>query len=132
MEDRPTFVGHAGIEVTDISSDLVRGRLETSEIHHQPYGVVHGGVYCTLIETVASVGAAAWAVEQGMAGAIGVSNQTDFLRITTEGVLLAEATPIHRGRTQQLWRVVVTREGDGKVAAQGQVRLQNVSDIEAF
>jgi 1,4-dihydroxy-2-naphthoyl-CoA hydrolase len=132
MEDRPIFVGHVGIELTEVSSDLVTGRLEISEIHHQPYGVVHGGVYCTLIETIASEGAAAWAVGQGMAGAIGVSNQTDFLRATTEGVLLAEATPIHRGRTQQLWRVVVTREGDGKVAAQGQVRLQNVSDIEAL
>lgn len=130
--DRPTYVGHTGIELTDASSELVKGRLEIEDIHHQPYGVVHGGVYCTLIETLASTGAAIWAIEQGMAGAVGVSNQTDFLRPTEEGVLLGEATPIHRGRRQQLWRVTVIREGDAKMAAQGQVRLQNVTDTEAF
>jgi 1,4-dihydroxy-2-naphthoyl-CoA hydrolase len=65
-----------------------------------------------------------------MAGAMGVSNKTDFIRATTDGVLLGEATPIHRGRTQQLWQVDVTREADGKLVAQGQVRLQNVSETD--
>lgn len=130
--ERTTYVGHTGIELTSASADEASGRLEVAEIHHQPYGLVHGGVYCTLIETLASASAALWAIEQGMAGAVGVSNQTDFIRATTGGVLLGEATPVHRGRTQQLWRVVVTREGDGKVAAQGQVRLQNVNDTEGF
>jgi acyl-coenzyme A thioesterase PaaI-like protein len=45
-------------------------------------------------------------------------------------VLLGRATPIHRGRTQQLWQVDVTRESDGKLVAQGQVRLQNVKQVE--
>lgn len=126
--NRPTFVAHTGIVVTEATSDVARGRLVIDENHHQPYGVVHGGVYCTLSETIASTGAAIWALEQGMAGAVGVSNTTDFLRATTNGVLIAEATPIHRGRTQQLWRVNITREEDGKLAAQSQVRLQNVTD----
>jgi uncharacterized protein (TIGR00369 family) len=65
-----------------------------------------------------------------MAGAVGLSNKTDFLRATTEGVLLGTATPIHRGRTQQLWQVDVTRETDGKLVAQGQVRLQNVNETD--
>jgi uncharacterized protein (TIGR00369 family) len=92
--------------------------------------VVHGGVYCTLIETLASTGGALWAMENGMAGCVGVSNQTDFIRSTTDGVLVGSATPIHRGRTQQLWQVTVTREGDGKLVARGQVRLQNVNSTE--
>lgn len=128
--DRPTYITHTGIEVTDATVDSCSGRIEINPSHHQPYGVVHGGVYCTLIETLASMGAALWAMEQGMAGAMGVSNKTDFLRATTEGVLIGEATPIHRGRTQQLWQVDVTREGDGKLVAQGQVRLQNVANTE--
>ena len=127
---RPTYVGHTGIELTDTSADHAAGRLEINENHHQPYGVVHGGVYCTMIETLASTGAALWAMAQGMAGAVGVSNKTDFLRATTEGVLLGRATPIHRGRTQQLWQVDIVREGDGKLVAQGQVRLHNVTDTE--
>lgn len=128
--DRPTYVGHTGIELTDASPDSCEGRLVIEEIHHQPYGVVHGGVYCTLIETLASSGAALWAIENGMAGCVGVSNQTDFIRATTEGVLLGSATPIHRGRTQQLWQVMVTREDDGKLVARGQVRLQNINSTE--
>lgn len=127
---RPTYVGLTGIELTDASGDHCEGRLEINENHHQPYGVVHGGVYCTLIETLASTGAALWAMDQGMAGAVGLSNKTDFLRATTDGVILGKAMPIHQGRTQQLWQVDVTRESDGRLIAQGQVRLQNVTDIE--
>jgi 1,4-dihydroxy-2-naphthoyl-CoA hydrolase len=123
---RPTFVGLTGIELTDASVDHAEGRLQITEDHHQPYGVVHGGVYCTIIETLASTGAALWAMDQGMAGAVGVSNKTDFLRSVTEGVLLGRATPIHRGRSQQLWQVDITRESDGKLVAQGQVRMHNV------
>jgi uncharacterized protein (TIGR00369 family) len=128
--DRPTFVGHTGIELTEASPDRAVGRLRVTENHHQPYGVVHGGVYCTLSETIASTGAAVWAMAEGMAGAVGVSNTTDFIRPTTSGVLVAEATPIHRGRTQQLWRVTIVREEDGKLAAQSQVRLQNVTSTD--
>lgn len=130
FEDRPTYVAHTGIELTDASPDYCEGRVEITPNHHQPYGVVHGGVYCTMIETLASFGAAAWAMEQGMAGAMGVSNKTDFLKATSEGVLVGKATPIHRGRTQQLWQVDITREEDGRLVAQGQVRLQNVADTE--
>jgi uncharacterized protein (TIGR00369 family) len=127
---RPTYVGLTGIELTEASSDSCQGRIVINENHHQPYGVVHGGVYCTLIETLASTGAALWAMESGLAGCVGVSNQTDFIRATTEGVLIGSATPIHRGRTQQLWQVTVTREADGKLVARGQVRLQNVESTE--
>jgi uncharacterized protein (TIGR00369 family) len=130
FSSRPTFVTLAGIEVVEGSPEMARGRLVINENHHQPYGVVHGGVYCTLSETIASTGAAIWALEQGMAGAVGVSNTTDFLRATTSGVLIAEATPVHRGRTQQLWRVDITREDDGKLVAQSQVRLQNVTTTD--
>jgi len=124
------YVGLTGIVLVDMSGDRCVGRLEIETKHHQPYGVVHGGVYCTLAETVASTGAAMWAVEQGMAGAVGVTNKTDFLRTTTDGALVAEATPIHRGKSQQLWQVNIIRENDGKLAAQAQVRLHNVSNTD--
>ncbi|HSJ85487.1 MAG TPA: PaaI family thioesterase [Acidimicrobiia bacterium] len=127
---RPTYVGLTGIELTDASSDSCQGKIVINENHHQPYGVVHGGVYCTLIETLASTGAALWAMESGMAGCVGVSNQTDFIRASTDGVLIGLATPVHRGRTQQLWQVTVTRENDGKLVARGQVRLQNVESTD--
>ena len=130
FEERPTFVGYTGIELTDVSADAAAGRLVITENHHQPYGVVHGGVYCTFIETLASESAARWAMKIGMAGAVGVSNTTDFIRATREGVLLGVAVPIHRGRSQQLWKVTVTREKDGALVAHGQVRLHNVSSTD--
>ncbi len=130
LEGGPTYVGLSGIELTEASAEVAAGRIEITENHHQPYGMVHGGVYCTLAETLASTGAAMWAVEQGFAGAVGVANKTDFLRATTGGVLIGEATPIHRGRTQQLWQVNITREEDGKLVAQSQVRLHNVNNTE--
>lgn len=127
--EKPTYVSHSAIEVTDASADHATGKIVIEEIHHQPYGVVHGGVYSTLVETLASTGAALWAMDNGMVGAMGVSNQTDFLKATSEGTLLGVATPIHRGRNQQLWEVRVTREDDGKLVAHGQVRLQNVKEL---
>lgn len=132
FEDRRTFVGYTGIEMTEIGPDRAAGRLVITEDHHQPYGIVHGGVYCTLSETVASTGAATWAQAQGMAGAVGLTNITNFLKATTSGTLHAVATPVHRGRTQQIWNVEITREEDGRLVAQSQVRLQNVRDVSAF
>ncbi len=128
--DQVNFVSHSGLDLTDASADTAAGRIEIADHHHQPYGVVHGGVYCMMVETLASTGAAFWAMENGMAGAVGLSNKTDFIRAVTEGVILGKATPIHRGRTQQLWQVDITRESDGKLVAQGQVRLQNVNEID--
>jgi 1,4-dihydroxy-2-naphthoyl-CoA hydrolase len=129
--DRVTYVGHTKIELTEAAGDRAAGRIEVEDIHHQPYGVVHGGVYSTMVETLASTGAALWAMEQGMAGAMGLSNTTDFLRATREGVLIGVATPIHRGRNQQIWEVSVTREADDKLVAHGQVRLQNIHDTDS-
>lgn len=126
------YVTHSEIELSEAGPDRAVGRVVIQPHHHQPYGVVHGGLYCTLVETLASTGAALWAMEQGMMGCVGVHNATDFLRSTREGTLIGTATPIHRGRTQQLWGVDITREEDGKAVARGQVRLQNLADASVI
>ncbi len=119
-----------GTAVEDLTPDHSRIRLEIDERHRQPYGIVHGGTYATLIETAASTAAAVWAMANGMRGAVGVSNTTDFYRSHREGPITADATPIHRGRTQQVWQVEITRVDDGKLLARGQVRLQNLQGLE--
>ena len=91
---------------------------------HQPFGIQHGGVYCSVVETAASVGGSLWLGDRGQV--VGVSNQTDFLRAVREGELTAVGTPVHRGRSQQLWQVEIT-DGDGRLVARGQVRLQNLT-----
>lgn len=131
FNDRVTYVGHTRIELTDASPERAAGHIVIEDIHHQPYGVVHGGVYATLVETLASTGAAVWAIENGMQGAMGLANTTNFIRATREGVVEGVATPIHQGRNQQIWEVSVVRRSDGKLVAHGQVRLQNIHDIDS-
>jgi uncharacterized protein (TIGR00369 family) len=118
------FVAASGFVVTDVSGRRVAGHVDLGPDQHTPWGVVHGGVYCTVIESAASIGASAAVVELGQF-AVGVNNNTDFIRAVTEGRVDVEAEPIQQGRTQQLWQVLLTRE-DGKLVARGQVRLQNV------
>ena len=120
--------GLVGIEYDEATPERVVLSLEIDERHHQPYGLVHGGVYCTLVETAASLGAAISAMEREMIGAVGVSNSTDFYRSHRNGKIRATATPVHRGRTQQVWQVDVTRAEDGVMLARGHVRLQNIAD----
>jgi 1,4-dihydroxy-2-naphthoyl-CoA hydrolase len=119
------FVRHLGVRFTEVSGDRVVATWTARPDLHQPYGIVHGGVHCSVIETLASVGAALWMGERGKV--VGVNNNTDFYRAVRAGTLTSTATPLHRGRSQQLWLVETVGE-DGKVAARGQVRLQNLTD----
>lgn len=117
------FGGNIGIEYTEVTPDRVVVTVDVKPHLHQPYGIVHGGVYCAIVEEVASVAGAVWLEGEGKV--VGVNNSTDFLRAVTEGTLTATGTPVHRGRSQQLWRVEIT-DDQGRTAAVGQVRLANL------
>jgi 1,4-dihydroxy-2-naphthoyl-CoA hydrolase len=119
------FAAASGFQPTEISGTRVTGVVELGPDQHTPWGVVHGGVYCTVIESAASVGASAAVSDRGFF-AVGVNNNTDFLRPMTAGRLDVVAEPVQQGRTLQLWQVQLTRADDGKLVARGQVRLQNV------
>ncbi|HET6688171.1 MAG TPA: PaaI family thioesterase [Rubrobacter sp.] len=119
------FVRVAGLDFEEIDGKGVRGWIELDERHHTPWGVVHGGVYATAVESAASVGASAAVKERGQF-AVGVSNSTEFLRPMKEGRVDVRAEPVMQGRSQQLWQVIITRSEDGKEVARGQLRLQNV------
>jgi uncharacterized protein (TIGR00369 family) len=110
-----------GVRLTEVGRDRVVGVLEVSPKLHQPHGILHGGVYATLAETVASYGGNTWL---GEGHSMGVSNHTDFLRSVTGGTLTAVATPIQRGRTLQLWQVEIT-DDQGRVCAHAKVKLFN-------
>ena len=118
------LIGTLGFHLVEASGDRVRLEWQVTQALHQPYGLLHGGVHCAAIETVASVGAALWFGDRGKV--VGVSNQTDFLRSVRDGRLTATGSPIHRGRSQQLWLVEITDEQD-QLVARGQVRLSNLT-----
>jgi 1,4-dihydroxy-2-naphthoyl-CoA hydrolase len=119
------FVAAISFDVADADGSRVIGSVELGPDQHTPWGVVHGGVYCSVVESAASIGASLAVQERGQF-AVGVNNNTDFLRPMTAGRVDVVAEPIQQGRTLQLWQVVLTRADDGKLVARGQVRLQNV------
>ena len=108
----------------EASGDRVVAVVPITPDLQQHYGIVHGGVYASMVETTASVGAAIWLGGRGRT--VGIANSTDFLRGTREGELRAEATPVNRGRSTQLWEVSVADER-GRPVARGRVRLMNLS-----
>jgi uncharacterized protein (TIGR00369 family) len=110
--------------VSSASGSEVVGFIDAGEGQHTPWGVVHGGLYATVVESACSIGASSAVLGDGMF-AVGLSNHTDFLRAHRTGRLDVRAVPVFQGRTGQLWQCDITRE-DGKPVAQGRVRLQNV------
>jgi len=117
-----------GLTYLEATPDGARAQLEITERVLQPWGIVHGGVYCAVIESMASVSGHLWFNSHGEGGTVvGVNNNTDFLRALRSGTVTAESTPIHRGRRQQLWQVSISDQ-DGRLVARGQVRLQNISE----
>jgi uncharacterized protein (TIGR00369 family) len=120
-----------GLRFVQVTPERVLAYLDAGPRHHQPYGVLHGGVYCSIVEAVASYGAGNAALAAGQRGVLGVSNATDFYRSHAEGELTCEGTPVHVGRSAQVWQVDVTRSGDGKLVARGQVRFHVLQELPA-
>jgi uncharacterized protein (TIGR00369 family) len=113
------------LQFEEQSAERVRAWVDLGPEHHQPFGIVHGGVYTSIVEVVGSIGASLAVIADGRI-AVGVNNNTQFLRSMVEGRLHAEGVPIHRGRTQQLWQVDMTRDDDGALIATGLLRVQVV------
>jgi 1,4-dihydroxy-2-naphthoyl-CoA hydrolase len=115
-----------GIEITAMSREKVTARITLDPArHHQPWGIVHGGLWCTVVETLASVGTQQWAGPGQVA--VGLENHTSFLRMARTGVVHAEAVPLSAGRTTQIWTVSI-RDEDGHQLAYGTCRLLLIRD----
>ncbi len=110
-----------GLRLTRASRDEVAAEMAIQPIHLQAYGIVHGGVHASIIETLASVGAAIDAMAQGKT-VVGLENHTSFLRAVRSGTLKATAKPLTRGRRTHVWEGTITDE-QGRIAATGRVRL---------
>jgi uncharacterized protein (TIGR00369 family) len=112
-----------GMTVDHVDAERVVVTLPVRPELHQPFGIVHGGVYCAMVETAVSYGAT---VAAG-GPVVGVSNHTDFLRATRDGVLHGEARRLQLGRTMQLWEVAITDDAE-RLVAHGRVRLMRLPE----
>ncbi|RQO50015.1 hypothetical protein DBV08_05705 [Rhodococcus sp. KBW08] len=116
-----------GIRYEYVSPDSVRLSADLDASHHQPAGIVHGGMYAAIVEAAGSASGSAWLAHMGAAQTIvGTANSTDFLRPVRKGQVVATSSPIHRGRTQQLWAVEIRDAHTQKLVARGQLRGQNI------
>lgn len=124
MSEIPGLDGVLGVEHVEVTADTVVVRFTITDRHLQPFGIPHGGIYCAVHESTASTAGQMWLGTKGVV--VGTNNSTDFLRQAKVGdTITCTATPIHRGRTQQLWHLDSVNQ-DGRLIAQGQVRLANL------
>jgi 1,4-dihydroxy-2-naphthoyl-CoA hydrolase len=106
------FDAHYGIEIESAGGDEARGRVPVHDGVRQPAGLVHGGVYTSMAESLAVAGTQA-ATDRVV---VGHSSQTSFLRPITEGTVHASGRPRHRGRSTWVWEFDVTDDG-GRLCA---------------
>jgi uncharacterized protein (TIGR00369 family) len=123
LRDLPSpFTELLGLRLDRLDPDEVTASLMVDPARHlHPWGAVHGGVYCALIETLATLGAQLSALPAGKL-ASGIEHHTSFLRQVRSGQLRARATAVHRGRQLHLWAVTIRDEQD-RLVANGLVRL---------
>jgi 1,4-dihydroxy-2-naphthoyl-CoA hydrolase len=115
-ESNPSgFAESIGTEWIDFDPDNARAKITVEPRHLQPFGIVHGGVYATLAESICSAATYNAVSEDGMV-AMCQSNNTTFLRSIAEGEITATARTRHRGRTTWVWDVEIT-DDEGRVCA---------------
>ncbi len=110
-----------GLRIVEATVERVIGEWTITPVHHQPYGIVHGGVHSGVIEALCSIGAALDARERGLS-VVGLENHTSFIKAAREGVLRCTATPVAKGRRSQVWEGAV-RDASDRLIASGRVRL---------
>jgi uncharacterized protein (TIGR00369 family) len=110
-----TFDALYGLEVLELTAERVTARVPVTDAIKQPMGLVHGGLYASIAESISSIATATAVAPEGMI-ATGMSNQTSFLRPITEGTVHAEAVRRHRGRTTWMWDVEITDDA-GRLCA---------------
>jgi len=110
-----------GVRMVHASPDEVVLEYDIDERHLQPYGIVHGGMHCAVVETACSTGAGLNALARGQS-VVGVENHTSFIHAVRAGRIRVTATPITRGRRTQVWEAT-SRDEQGRVVSTGRVRL---------
>ena len=110
-----------GFRYVRASADEIVMEYEIGPEHRQPYGIVHGGVHCAIVESACSTGAGLAALARGQS-VVGVENHTSFIHAVREGIITVRAVPLTRGRRTHVWEAT-SRDAGGRVIATGRVRL---------
>jgi 1,4-dihydroxy-2-naphthoyl-CoA hydrolase len=120
-ERKPHFAGLLGVEWLEDDPEHARARVAVRDELLQPFGIVHGGVMSTLVESVCSRATALVVYDEGMV-AMGQSINVNFMRPITEGSIEVFAKARHRGRTTWVWEAEV-RDEQGRTCALAQMTI---------
>jgi uncharacterized protein (TIGR00369 family) len=115
------FDATMGVRLIRASRDEVVLEYDVDQRHLQPYGIVHGGMHCAVVETACSTGAGLDAIARG-ASVVGIENHTSFIHAVRSGRITVTARPITRGRRSQVWEAT-SRDAQGRIVSSGRVRL---------
>ncbi len=110
-----------GLRFVKAARDEFVSELVIADEHQQPYGLVHGGVYCSMVESTCSTAAALNVFGEGKS-AVGLENSTSFLRSVRSGTLRCTATPLVQGRRSHVWEARIHDDED-RIVATGRVRM---------
>ncbi|WDT92762.1 PaaI family thioesterase [Thermoleophilum album] len=121
LDPAETLDGALGFEILALEPDQARARFRVENRVRQPFGIVHGGAYAALAESVCSA-STYFAVRDEGKYAVGLSNSTSFLRPVSGGTVHAQARVRHRGRTTWVWDVDLT-DDDGRLCAVSRVTM---------
>ncbi len=107
---RPTLSQHLGIEFLEIGDDFVTARMPVDQRTHQPFGILHGGASVVLAETLGSVASYLTLDDPENQRAVGLEINANHIRSVSSGWVYGKVTPIHVGRTTQIWDIKITTE----------------------
>ena len=113
--NKNTLMETLGIEFIDLGKDFLVAKMEVTPKVHQPDGVLHGGATVALAESVGSA-ASYMSVNKDNQMIRGIVISANHLKGISKGYVYAKATPIHRGRTTQLWEIKVTDDNNNLIS----------------
>ena len=110
------LAGHLGVEILTVSREAVESRMKVRREVMAPNGYLHAASVVALADTSCGYGCVA-ALPEGARGFTTLELKSNFLGTARDGAIRCLATPVHLGRTTQVWDAVISNEADGKVIA---------------
>jgi uncharacterized protein (TIGR00369 family) len=126
---RPTLADALGIEITDLTDGCLEGRMPVDGRTHQPMGLLHGGASVALAETLGSI-AAALRVDPAKQACVGLEINANHIKGVRDGWVRGRATPLHVGRSTQVWEIRITHEETGALVCISRITMA-VIDLPA-
>lgn len=105
------MVGHVGIEITEVGTDYLCGKMPVDQRTHQPMGLLHGGASVVLAETLGSI-AATLSVDTKKYFCVGLEINANHIRGVKNGYVYGKATPLHIGRSTHVWQINIRNEDE--------------------